>query len=91
MRGFISTLAMTGLMAIGLAGCYAEVPADSGDGEVVVEEVDEEVVECANCAKGAAGEDVFCAECSKGYVGGEEVTACVTCFAEKTGGPPCPT
>jgi len=89
MRGFISTLAMAGVLAFGLAGCTAEESADTGDGDEVV--VEEEVVECAECAKGKAGEAVFCEECSKGYVDGAEATECKGCFAAKTGGPACPT
>ena len=90
MRTIITTLALTGTLAIGLCGCYrtaektdpGKVPAD---GDVVVE-----VEATCVCEAGKAGETVWCTECSKGYVDGTE-KGCEDCVKSKLGGPDCPT
>ncbi len=89
MRGFISTIAVAGLLAIGLTGCLAEeAPEGGSEGDAPAADV---AAKCATCEKGRGGEDLFCEDCKKGFVGGEEATTCPTCFIEKQGGPACPT
>ena len=78
MRNSILSAIAVGLSTLAIIGCATtDVPEPVAN-------------ECADCARGKAGESIWCESCEKGYVSGKPVeTKCKKCFVAMTGGPPC--